>query len=217
MFQISSAYLRSVAKLPPAALMPNRCSASVYVSERAIAARASASLYLGPRPTNTCSHLCLMELLSQRILIALMKIDYWGTGIRTPIAKPKTWSLAIRRSPNWTCIFARVAHRRRQWLRQSTTDDLNWSVPPCLCRSLQCRGESLNGHIGAPTPPGHMCQALPPPPRGTLPPPAPASLAGPLAEEIPSTLIDFRPRLSFSRPSLELTSRPERSRMRSSR
>ena len=46
----------------------------------------------------------------------------------------------------------------------------------------------------------------PPPPdaRGTRPPPAPASEAGPLAEAMPSTRIAFSPRLSFSRPSLEL-------------
>ncbi len=53
--------------------------------------------------------------------------------------------------------------------------------------------------------------------RGTRPPRAPSSEAGPRAEEIPSTRIAFNPRLSFSRPSLELTSRPVNSRTRSRR
>ena len=53
--------------------------------------------------------------------------------------------------------------------------------------------------------------------RGTRPPSAPASEAGPPAEAIPSTRIAFSPRLSFSRPSLELTSSPHSSRTRSRR
>ena len=60
-------------------------------------------------------------------------------------------------------------------------------------------------------------QARLPERRGTRPPSAPASVAGPAAEAMPSTRIAFRPRLSFSRPSLELTSRPDSSRTRSSR
>ena len=54
-------------------------------------------------------------------------------------------------------------------------------------------------------------------PRRTRPAPAPASLAGPCGEAMPSTRIAFRPRPSRSRPSVEPTSRPERSRTRSSR
>jgi hypothetical protein len=57
----------------------------------------------------------------------------------------------------------------------------------------------------------------PPDPRGTRPAPAPASEAGPPVWAMPSTRIAFRPRLSFSRPSEEETSRPESSRTRSSR
>ncbi len=60
-------------------------------------------------------------------------------------------------------------------------------------------------------------QARPRERRGTRPPSAPASEAGPPAEAIPSTRIAFSPRLSFSRPSLELTSSPESSRTRSRR
>ena len=45
-------------------------------------------------------------------------------------------------------------------------------------------------------------------PRRTRPAPAPASLAGPCGEAMPSTRIAFRPRPSRSRPSVEPTSRP---------
>ena len=53
--------------------------------------------------------------------------------------------------------------------------------------------------------------------RGTRPPLAPASVAGPLGAAMPSTRIAFRPRPSFSRPSVDETSRPVRSRTRSRR
>ena len=62
----------------------------------------------------------------------------------------------------------------------------------------------------------HACQRSRPP-RGTRPPPAPRSVAGPRGAAIPSTRIAFRPSPSFSRPSVEPTSRPLRSRTRSSR
>ena len=54
-------------------------------------------------------------------------------------------------------------------------------------------------------------------PRRTRPAPAPASLAGPCGEAMPSTRIALRPRPRRSRPSVEPTSSPERSRTRSSR
>ena len=53
--------------------------------------------------------------------------------------------------------------------------------------------------------------------RRTRPPPAPASVAGPRGAAMPSTRIAFSPRPSFSRPSVEETSSPVRSRTRSSR
>ena len=53
--------------------------------------------------------------------------------------------------------------------------------------------------------------------RGTRPPSAPGSLAGPRGEAIASTRIAFRPSESFSRPSVEETSRPVSSRTRSNR
>ena len=52
---------------------------------------------------------------------------------------------------------------------------------------------------------------------GTRPPLAPASVAGARGAAMPSTRIAFRPRPSFSRPSVDETSRPVRSRTRSSR
>lgn len=51
----------------------------------------------------------------------------------------------------------------------------------------------------------------------TLPPLAPASIAGPRGEAMPSTRIALRPRLSFSRPLLDTMSWPQSSRTRSSR
>ena len=53
--------------------------------------------------------------------------------------------------------------------------------------------------------------------RGTLPASAPGSIAGPRGEAMPSTRIAFRPRPSFSRPSVEETSWPQSSLTRSSR
>jgi len=55
------------------------------------------------------------------------------------------------------------------------------------------------------------------PPRATFPPPAPGSSAGPLGEAMPRTRIAFRPKPSFSRPSVEETSWPQSSRTRSRR
>ena len=63
----------------------------------------------------------------------------------------------------------------------------------------------------------HLGKCQREPRRGTRPPSAPSSDAGPPADVMPSTRIAFSPRLSFSRPSLELTSSPESSRTRSSR
>jgi len=53
--------------------------------------------------------------------------------------------------------------------------------------------------------------------RGTRPPPAPSSVAGPPRWAMPSTRIALRPSDSFSRPSVEPTSRPESSFTRSRR
>ena len=53
--------------------------------------------------------------------------------------------------------------------------------------------------------------------RLTLPASVPGSIAGPRGAAIPSTRIAFSPRLSFSRPSLDLMSCPLSSLTRSSR
>ena len=52
---------------------------------------------------------------------------------------------------------------------------------------------------------------------GTRPPPAPGSVAGPRGAAMPSTRIALRPSDSFSRPSVDETSRPVSSRTRSKR
>ncbi len=63
----------------------------------------------------------------------------------------------------------------------------------------------------APAPPRALDQC------GTRPPPAPGSVAGPRGGAIPSTRIAFKPSDSFSRPSVDDTSRPVSSRTRSNR
>src|SRR3954454_14349450 len=75
----SSAYRRRVRWLPPAARIPSRRSASEYVRDAAIAARACASVYRGP-------------ILTMRTLVRSSDgtLD-WGARIRTPASRTKTW------------------------------------------------------------------------------------------------------------------------------
>ena len=131
----------------------------------------------------------------------MLATRYWGAGTRTPIPRTKTWCPRQLDDPPMEL------HRRTPGF-----------TPPQPNRSPAPNHPSAHPPSEAPrrrpTTPHRVRRPDRP---GTRPPSAPASDAGPPAAEMPSTRIAFKPRLSFSRPSLELTSRPESSRTRSRR
>ena len=98
----------------------------------------------------------------------------------------------------------RAGHRRREGLKPGRRRDAAGTTGTDA-------GERERRGTDAPPPQRSLTS------RRTRPPPAPSSVAGPLGAAMPSTRIAFSPRPSFSRPSVEATSRLVRSRTRSSR
>ena len=130
----------------------------------------------------------------------------WGTG---GYATPAT---------SWPNGWPRPPHRESS--SPANTATRAWASPPRCPPSFEPRAARARRYaieFGVAPALRQRRAARRPQRRGTRPPSAPASEAGPPAEAMPSTRIDFSPRLSFSRPSLELTSSPDSSRTRSRR
>ena len=131
----------------------------------------------------------------------------WGTGAVRHARGHRARPGCTRRRTARIMLTARLSRRRRRRGARRSAEDRSGSARRHVrASSPAARGASVarlagRGRSGAE--------------RG--PPSAPASEAGPPAAEMPSTRIAFRPRLSFSRPSLELTSCPDSSRTRSRR
>ena len=165
-------------------------------------------------------------------LRAVAAVAHHGLGLcrapgrRAPAARRRTSASAPAPTPPPPGSCTRGCSRRRTAKSCSPPAYRDAGVGASPVRALGDRLALARRHLRrrvrhSPPPLGRAqaagAQEARPVRRGTRPPSAPASDAGPPAEAMPSTRIDFSPRLSFSRPSLELTSCPDSSRTRSRR